>query len=140
MQLQKDDTTKPIPFLLVDDVDKTTGVTGASPTVTVRKPGGSFVAAGGSVSEDDEGHYDYTPSSSEVDTAGTLKLHIEASGAEPVDLSVPIIDNAVWGTYKADNRDGSKIATDASQLKKGTQYRWTNSDGDSKDVTFDDVP
>jgi len=124
MQFAKDSTSEPIPILLVDETDRTTGLTGASPSVQVKKPGGSFAAAQGSVSEDANGHYSYTPSASEVDTAGVGKIHATASGAVPYDAAFSVVDNQVWGTYRSDNRDGKRLFGDGDKLDGAWGDEW----------------
>ena len=43
------DATTPIPFLLVSAADGYSAITGASPTVTIARPGQAFAAAAGTI-------------------------------------------------------------------------------------------
>jgi hypothetical protein len=135
MPFSKDDTTKPIPFRLVDDLDAKTGLTGkaGSISVEVSKAGSSvFSSGGGSVGEIGKGWYEYTPTASEMDTAGFAQLYADdAAAAAPADVAFSVVDNDVWGVYRSDNRDGNKTATESglqTLLSRLTSSRAQNLD------------
>ena len=66
-QLIKSGAAEPIPIFVVDSTGAPVVGVGAAFTVTVRKPGASaYVAASGTVAEDGNGVYDYTPSAAET--------------------------------------------------------------------------
>lgn len=69
--LIKSGATEPIPVFVADSTGApVTGVAGASFTATVRKPNtGSYVAASGTIAEDGNGVYEYTPTSAETTIA-----------------------------------------------------------------------
>jgi hypothetical protein len=87
-------TTYPIVFLLVDSNDHVTGKTGlgASPVVTLSKNGNGFGAALGVISEIEDGWYALTGDATDRDTLGSLAIHIEATGADPCDLLVLVVE------------------------------------------------
>jgi len=92
MMRQKDTTTYPVQFLLVSNEDHITGKTGLTPTVTVSKNGGGFGAAAGAVSELANGVYSWAGNATDRNTLGELMVHISASGADPVDMKILIVD------------------------------------------------
>lgn len=75
----------PLPFLLVSQVDHVTGLTGVTPTVTIRKQGGTYAPPAGTVGEIGYGWYCLRPTTADIDTPGALLLHAEATGADPTD-------------------------------------------------------
>lgn len=89
--IKQNDTSKPLAFLLVSSSDHISGLTGASPVVTISKNGASFVAPTGTVSEIGNGWYKLVPGAADVGTLGPLLLHATASGADPVDLEFRIV-------------------------------------------------
>lgn len=82
-------TATPLPFLLIEAGTFSTGLTGASPTVTLEK-GSGFVAATGTVAEVGsggvgDGLYQLSPSAADVaDAVGLVVLRATATGADPV--------------------------------------------------------
>lgn len=81
----KQSTSVNIPFLLRSSTDSITGLTGATPTVTLSKNGGSFAAAGGSVSEIGNGWYELAANTTDTGTLGAFLLYATAAGADPSD-------------------------------------------------------
>jgi hypothetical protein len=73
-------------FLMVQSADHITGLTGASPAVTISKAGGSFGAAGGSVTEVSSGWYKIALTTTDTNTAGDLAYHITAATGDPTDF------------------------------------------------------
>ena len=92
-QRQQDSTMYPISFFMADSVDRVTGKTGLSPTVTLSKNGGAFAAASGAVSEIDNGWYRLAGNAGDRDTLGELIVHSEATGADPADLLAEIVSH-----------------------------------------------
>lgn len=80
--VQQNSTAYAIVFLLVDELDHVTPLTGLSPTLTVSKNGASFVACSGSAVEVGEGIYKLA-SAADFDTLGTCVLKASASGCDP---------------------------------------------------------
>lgn len=100
-------TSKAIPLFMADSTDHNTGKTGLSLTLTRRKAGGSFAAAGGSVAELANGWYEWTPGSGDIDTAGFLLVHATGTGADPADARVQVVafdpyDAAALGLSRID--------------------------------------
>lgn len=84
-------TTKVIPFLLVNSADHITGAISKSPTVLISKNGGNWVSPGGAVTEIGYGWYKLAPTSTDTGTAGSLLVHATASGADPTDREVLVV-------------------------------------------------
>ncbi len=72
-------------FLMIDSSDHTTGKTGLSPTVTIRKKGGSFASPSGAVSEVSVGWYKIAGNATDSNTDGQIQVHATGSGADPSD-------------------------------------------------------
>ena len=91
-QVAQYNQTQPLVFLLVSASDHITGVTGASPTVTLSKSGGAFTPPGGAVSEIGDGWYKLAPNPGDANTLGPLVLHATATGADPVDTQYTVVN------------------------------------------------
>lgn len=83
--IQQSSTARALVFLMVDSTDHVSGKTGLSPTVTIRKEGGSFAAPSGAVTEIANGWYQVAANATDSNTLGSLLLHASATGADPVD-------------------------------------------------------
>lgn len=94
---QKDTTSYPINFIMVDALDHTTGKTGLTPTVTISKNGAAFGAASGAVSEISSGWYSLAGNATDRNTLGELLVHATAAGADPVDLAYAIVEYDPFG-------------------------------------------
>lgn len=92
-QRQQNSTMYPISFFMADSIDRVTGKTGLTPTVTLSKNGSAFAAAGGAVSEIANGWYRLAGSAGDRDTLGELIVHAEATGADAADLLVEIVSH-----------------------------------------------
>lgn len=73
-------------FLLVQSSDHITGLTGATPTVTISKNGAAFASPAGAVSEIGSGWYKVAGNATDTLALGPLALHATAAGADPCDL------------------------------------------------------
>src|SRR4051794_21104030 len=73
-------------FLLVQSADHVTGLTGASPAVTLSKAGGAFASAGGSVTELANGWYKIALTTTDTNTLADLAYHVTATSADPTDF------------------------------------------------------
>lgn len=91
-------TTHPMPFLLVSSTDHIAPVTGATPTVTISKDGGSFASPSGAVTEIGNGWYKLAGHATDRATLGTFLLHATATGADPADDRYDIVP---WDPYDA---------------------------------------
>ena len=78
-------------FFLVQSSDHITGLTGATPTVTLSKNGGAFASPSGTVSEISSGWYKVAANATDTGTLGPLALHATAASADPCDIVVAII-------------------------------------------------
>jgi hypothetical protein len=91
MLLKQSSTAQPLLFQLIDTADHIAGKTGATPTVTLRKPGGSFASPAGAVTEIANGWYEVAGNATDTNTLGPLILHATASGADPTDVVFEIV-------------------------------------------------
>lgn len=115
-QRQIDSTAYPIPFLMVDALDHQTGMTDLTPSVTISKNGGSFLAAAGAVSEIGNGWYALAGDAADRDTLGELVIHAQAGGADPWDGRYVIVpwnpfDNNL-GLPRLDDNITSRLASE----------------------------
>jgi len=85
-------TTYPAVFLMVDSNDHVTGKTGLTPSVTLSKNGAGFVAASGTVSELTNGWYVLAGNAADRNTLGSLAIHASATGTDPCDLLMLIVN------------------------------------------------
>lgn len=85
-------TTYPIKFLMVDSSDHVTGKASLTPTVLISKNGDTFISASGAVSELESGWYLWAGNATDRATIGDLSVHVTASGADPADFNVMIVD------------------------------------------------
>ncbi len=92
-QRQQNSTMYPVSFFMADSVDRVTGKTGLSPTVTLSKNGSAFGAAGGAVSEIGNGWYRLAGNAGDRDTLGEVIVHADAAGADAADLLVEIVSH-----------------------------------------------
>jgi hypothetical protein len=72
--------------------DHVTGLTGATLTVELSKNGGAFASISPTVTERAYGWYNIVLTASNTDTLGDLALHITASGADPNDVLMEVVD------------------------------------------------
>src|SRR6185312_12413904 len=86
MALLKQSTTYTRMFLLVGSSDHITGLTGATATVNLSKAGGTFAAAGGTVTEVANGWYKIALTTTDTNTLGDLAFHITATSADSTDF------------------------------------------------------
>lgn len=84
-------TQQALPFFLAQSSDHIAGKTSATPTVLIRKPGGSFATPAGAVTETGHGWYEVAGNAADASTLGPLLLHAEASGADPFDDCFPVV-------------------------------------------------
>jgi hypothetical protein len=82
-------------FLVVQSGDHLTGLTGASPLVTLSKNGGAFSLSGGEVTEIGSGWYSIALTLADADTLGTLALHVVAAGGDPTDFIDQVVADVI---------------------------------------------
>lgn len=89
--IQQSTANQPLAFLLVSSTDHLTGLTGATPTVTLSKNGAAFASPAGAVSEIGNGWYKVAGNATDSNTLGPLILHATATGADPSDTVFPVV-------------------------------------------------
>lgn len=85
-------TSKVIPFLLVNSDDHITGAISKSPIVLISKNGGNFATPVGVITEMGYGWYKLTPTETDTNTAGSLVIHASATGADPTDREILVVN------------------------------------------------
>lgn len=85
--LIKQSTTYTRTFFMVDASDHVSPKTGLTVTVTISKAGGSFGAAGGTVTEVANGWYKIALTTTDTNTVGDLSYHCTATAADDTDFS-----------------------------------------------------
>lgn len=98
--IAKSTSATPLLFLLVQSSDHITGLTGASPTVTISKNGAAAVTPSGAISQVDAtgmpGWYQVAGNATDTNTVGPIILHATAASADPSDTVVAqVIDPGV---------------------------------------------
>jgi len=88
-------------FLLVESSDHVTGLTGATATVNLSKAGGTFAAAGGTITEVANGFYKIALTTTDTNTLGDLAFHITATSADPTDFVDQVTANILGDTLPA---------------------------------------
>lgn len=78
-------------FYMVQSSDHITALTGATPTVTLSKNGGSFASPSGTVSEIANGWYKVAANSTDSNTLGPLALHATATSGDPTDMFFEVV-------------------------------------------------
>jgi len=94
-QIKQSSTAYPLVFLMIDSADHLAAKTGLSPTVTVRKVGGSFATPTGAVTEIANGWYQVAGNATDSATLGPLLLHATATGADPTDMLYEVVAHDV---------------------------------------------
>lgn len=97
----KQSTTYTRMFLLVQSSDHETGLTGASPSVTISKAGGAFGAAAGAVTEVSSGWYKVALTTADTGTLGDLAFHITATSGDPTDFVDQVTANILGDAMTA---------------------------------------
>ena len=91
MKIQQSTTAYHIPFLMVQSADHITGLTGASPTVTLSKNCAAFGAAAGAVTEIANGWYKLAGNATDSNTLGPLAVHATAASGDPTDMLFEVV-------------------------------------------------
>jgi hypothetical protein len=76
---------------MTSSADHISGLTGASPAVTISKNGAAPVTPSGAVAEIANGWYKLTPSGADATTNGMLILHASAAGGDPADVTAQVV-------------------------------------------------
>jgi hypothetical protein len=113
----------PLLFLMVQSSDHITALTGASPTVTISKNGGSFASPSGAVTEIANGWYKVAGNATDSNTNGPIALHATAASGDPSDTIAAYVvafdptDAVHLGLSALPN---TAVTTNASLLTSGT--------------------
>ena len=78
-------------ILMVSAIDRSIGVDGASLSCSISKAGGPFVGISPTIVGRGNGWYSILLTSADTSVAGTLVLHVEASGCDPSDLVFTVL-------------------------------------------------
>src|SRR5690348_11570685 len=122
--IKQSSTQSPLPFLLVQSSDHITGLTGATPTVTIRKVGGTFATPAGAVSEIANGWYEVAANATDTNTLGPILLHATAASADPSDILVAEI--VAYDPQSATNLGLSGLSTANPGAAGGLQIAGSN--------------
>jgi hypothetical protein len=90
-RIQQSTTAYKLMFLMVQSSDHVTGLTGASPTVTLSKNGAAFASPSGAVSELANGWYLVAGNATDSNTLGPLALHATAASGDPSDTLYEVV-------------------------------------------------
>lgn len=90
----KNQTSYPLVFLMISNVDHISPATGLNPVVTLSKNGADFFTSAGAVSEIGNGWYQVIPNGIDFNTLGPLLLHATNTLADPTDAEFFITDGA----------------------------------------------
>ncbi len=93
--LKQSSTAQALQFFITQSADHITGLTGASPTVTLHKSNasaaGSFGSPAGTVRELGSGWYQVDGNATDTGTLGPLILHATAGSGDPTDVEYTIV-------------------------------------------------
>lgn len=120
MALLKQSTTYTRDFLMVDSTDHVTGKTGLTVTVTLSKAGGSFAAAGGTITEISSGWYKIALTTTDTNTLGELAFHCTGSGADPTDFVDQVSANLPDDIMTLLNTVAGYVDTEVAAIKAKT--------------------
>lgn len=122
-------TESPLIFFMVESADHITGLTGASPTVTISKNGAAFASPSGAVSEIANGFYKVAGNATDTGTLGPIALHATAASGDPCDIVVAYVTTCDPQTNIAQTGDaylrlgapaGASIAADIAEIEGET--------------------
>ena len=101
---------------MVQSSDHITGLTGATPAVTISKAGGSFASAGGTVTEVSSGWYKIALTTTDTNTLGDLAYHITAASGDPTDFADQVAANILGDTLPANvtQWNGTNVSSPAT--------------------------
>jgi hypothetical protein len=98
-------STQDLLFMMVDSSDHITGKLALAPTVTLSKSGAAFAPPVGAITEVGYGWYKVASNVSDNNVLGSLILHAEAAGADPLDT--------IYEVVAYDPRDGIRLGLSA---------------------------
>src|SRR5690606_5151262 len=101
------------PFLdSTDGSTAETGLTITQPDIRLSKNGGSFAqkSAAGTATHMENGYYSVSLSTTDTNTVGRLRLHVNKSGALPVWMDFQVVEEAVYDALFASGAVGPLLA------------------------------
>jgi hypothetical protein len=121
MALLKQSTTYTRVFFMVDSTDHVSGKTALTVTVNLSKAGGSFAAAGGTITELTNGWYKIAYTTTDTGTLGDLGVRCTATGADPTEfvdqvVAIDVGDAAALGLSRLDTNVGSRSTLTAANV------------------------
>ncbi len=120
--VKQSSTAYPLVFLMVQSSDHITGLTSASPTVTISKSGAAFGSPSGAVTEIGSGWYKVAGNATDSGTLGPLALHATAASGDPTDQLYEVVANDPQDAvhYGLSALPNTACTTNASLLTSGT--------------------
>ncbi len=121
--LKQSSTQQALVFFMYDSGDHVTGKTGLSPTVVIRKEGGSFASPSGSVTEIANGYYQVAGNATDTATLGSLILSATASGADQATMGYEVVG---FDPFNANNLGLASIPSVAPGAANGLLIAGSN--------------
>jgi hypothetical protein len=116
MRIQKSTSAYEIPFLMVLASDSKSPATGKSPTVTIKKNGGSFASPAGAVTEDANGWYHIAGNATDSNTLGPLLLHASEGSSDNTDMLFEVVIDDLTTSALRPVTAGRALVVDAAGL------------------------
>lgn len=109
----KINTDASVMIWMADSTDHITGKTGLTLTITLSKDGGAFAAATPTITERGNGWYNVslTNAASHTNTLGELVVRATATGADPGEKTVNIVEHTAADIYNAMMDAGAEVTT-----------------------------
>lgn len=109
----KTNTDANVMIWMADSTDHITGKTGLTLTITLSKDGGAFAAATPTVTERGNGWYNValTNAASHTNTLGELVVRATATGADPGEKTVVIVEHTAAEVYNAIMDPGAELSS-----------------------------
>ena len=95
MKTLKQSTAYNLMVLMIDSTDHIAGKAGLTLTITASKNGAAFASITPTVTDRGSGWYNLALTASHTDTVGDLAVHITATGADPVDISMQVLAKSI---------------------------------------------
>lgn len=126
---------KQIGAYLVQSADHITGATGRTLTIEISKAGNVFQEAEADFTEVGYGWYDINFTSNDLGALGFLKVHISATGADPVDFELEVVAEFVSTTNPFTGQVDSYLTIDEGDAFFSTEMEheaWDTANNDQK--------
>ncbi len=116
---KQSDSTYNLEFYLVASSDHLSPSTGKTPTVVIRKQGGSFASPAGAVTEIANGWYQIAGNATDSSTLGPLLIHVTEASSDPFDCVYQIVNYDRFTFLPPVNLtqvSGSAVSTSSAQI------------------------